>query len=521
VLAVNASSSISRPAVAIAVALFVVAGLAPLAAMLPRVAWDDLAHLFDERTLSLLGRTVAYGLTVSLGALALGLPFGFLVARSDVPFAGVLRTLGVGPLLLPPMILAMTWTVMADMRGAPAAYSVSILSTFPLVAIFSGRAFERIDGRREEAALLAGGLRAVLRCDLPLVLPSAACGACLAFVFTVNDFSVPDYVSWIGQPKFNVYADEVFASWKIESKPGMAVASALPLIAMTLAALLPALALRRKGAMASLSSDFRQPETLRLGAWKWPAFIFCLALVALGVLAPAGRLLWEAGGGSAGFEWPHIAKSFSLAVERSRDEMRNSLLWSFAAASLCAPLGLVLGHALERSRRGRVWEALALTPLAAPAILFGVGMVVLWNHDWSAAFYDGAGIVILLLAGRFVAFTILILSSATASLDPRFEEAARLAGAGPARSLFSIVAPNLRSALFGGWAAVFVLSLRELDATILVPAANHMAMFRVFNQVHFGRDDFVAAMALLLLFLIMLPGLLWTLFARKRMELLP
>ena len=68
---------------------------------------------------------------------------------------------------------------------------------------------------------------------------------------------------------------------------------------------------------------------------------------------------------------------------------------------------------------------------------------------------------------------------------------------------------------------VFVLALRELDATLLVPAANHTAMFRIFNQIHFGRDAFVAALALLLVFLIVLPGLLWSLFARKRLELLP
>ncbi len=511
----------SRPLVALAIALFVVAGLAPLAAMLPRVETADLAAMFDARNTALLGRTALYGTSVALLATALGLPFGFLVARTDVPFARVLRPLGLAPLLIPPMILAMVWTVLADIRGAPAAYAVSTLSTFPLVALFSARAFERIDARREEAARLAGGWWAVLRCDLPLVLPSAACGSCLAFVFTVNDFSVPDYVSWLSQPKFSVYAAEIFANWRIESKPGLAVATALPLIALTLAALLPALALRRKGAMASLSNDFRQPAPFELGAWRWPAFAFCLALVAIGALIPAGRLIYEAGGATRGFEVARIGRSFALAIERGREDLANSILWSLAAATACAALALVLGHALERMRGGRWLESLVVLPIGAPAILLGVGVIVLWNHDWSAGFYDGAGVVILLLTGRFAAFAVLILSAATASLDPRFEEAARLAGAGPARRLFQIVAPNLRSAVLGGWIGVFVLSLRELDATMLTPAANRTAMFRIFNQVHFGRDDFVAAMALILLFLILLPGTLWSLFARRRLELLP
>ena len=68
---------------------------------------------------------------------------------------------------------------------------------------------------------------------------------------------------------------------------------------------------------------------------------------------------------------------------------------------------------------------------------------------------------------------------------------------------------------------VFVLSMRELDAAILVPAANQMAMFKLFNAVHFGRDDFVAAMSLLIVFATVLPALLWALFSDRRLEVLP
>jgi iron(III) transport system permease protein len=512
---------VNRVLVALAIALFALAGLAPLAAMLPRIELADLGAMFAARNLELLGRTLLYGGGVALIAVALGLPFGFLVARTDMPLANLLRPLGIVPLLIPPMILAMVWTVLADIRGAPAAYAVSALSTFPIVALFSARAFERIDARREEAARLVGGWRAALRADLPLVLPSTACGACFAFVFTVNDYSIADYVSWLGQPKFSVYAAEIFANWRIDSKPGLAVATALPLIAITLAALIPALLLRRKGAMASLSGDFRQPARFELGAWRWPAFVFCLTLVAIGGLIPLARLFYEAGGAARGFELARVSRAFALAVERGREDLANSIVWSAAAATLCAALALVLGHALERSRIGRALEAFVVVPIGAPAVLLSVGVIVLWNHDWSARFYDEGGVVVLLLVGRFAAFAVLIATAATAALDPRLEEAARLAGAGPARTLTRIVAPLLRPALMGGWIGVFVLALRELDVTMLTPAANRTAMFRIFNQVHFGRDDFVAAMALLLVFLVLLPGMLWSLFARRRLELLP
>ena len=83
------------------------------------------------------------------------------------------------------------------------------------------------------------------------------------------------------------------------------------------------------------------------------------------------------------------------------------------------------------------------------------------------------------------------------------------------------MAPSLRGSLCAGFVLVFVFAMRDLDSAILVPAANKTAIFRVFNGVHFGRDSYVASLALLLVFAILLPGLLWTLFARKRLEVLP
>ena len=68
---------------------------------------------------------------------------------------------------------------------------------------------------------------------------------------------------------------------------------------------------------------------------------------------------------------------------------------------------------------------------------------------------------------------------------------------------------------------MFVLAVRELDAAVIVPAAKHTVMYRVFNAVHFGRDDFVAALALLVIFVVVLPGLAWSLLSNRRMEFLP
>jgi putative spermidine/putrescine transport system permease protein len=116
---------------------------------------------------------------------------------------------------------------------------------------------------------------------------------------------------------------------------------------------------------------------------------------------------------------------------------------------------------------------------------------------------------------------VLGVAAAIAATDRRIEDSARLAGAGPARTLCGIVAPLLAAPLAGGAMVVFVFALRELDAAILVPAANGTALFRLYNAVHFGRDEMVAALALWICFFVLLPGALWSLRSRRNMEALP
>jgi iron(III) transport system permease protein len=507
---------LSRPLVVLALAVFVIAGILPIAAMAGRVGAEDLATVLGPRTLPLLGRTALLGGGAAAVAVLLGVPFGFLTARTDV-----FGATGLLPLLIPPLILAVAQAaLLPDLRGAPATILVLGASTFPIVALFTARAFERIDARREESALLAGGLRAVLAVELPLVLPSVLCAAFFAFVFVVNDFAVPDYVSSVGV-KYNVYADEIFASWQTDRQAGRAVAAALPLVVLTLAALVPPIRFRRSGVLATIDADWKRPARLRLGAWRWPALAFVLAVVAATAVAPITRLVWEAGGGTRGWSGETLGASFAKAFDVGRMNLRQSLVDASLAALLCAPVALVLGHALGRARKGRALELAAVLPIAVPAILFGIGAIVVWNRDWTARFYESDAMVVTLMVGRFAVFPVLIVAGAVAMLDRRLEEAAAMAGARPARRLVSIVAPSIAGSLLGGAALVFVLCLRELDAAILVPAANGTILFRIYNAVHFGRDDFVAALALLAIFFVVLPGLAWSLFARKRLEVLP
>jgi iron(III) transport system permease protein len=163
-----------------------------------------------------------------------------------------------------------------------------------------------------------------------------------------------------------------------------------------------------------------------------------------------------------------------------------------------------------------------LLPLAVPAILYGIGTVLLWNRGGAfELIYSSGVLVVMMIIGRFLCFPTLICQSGVAALNPELEEAAQLAGISPVKRLLRVVAPPLWPSLAGAWTLIFILAVRELDAAVIVPAAKQTAMYRVFNAVHFGHSNYVAALSLLVIFVVILPGLLWALFSKRRMEILP
>jgi ABC-type Fe3+ transport system permease subunit len=516
-------------------ALLAVAGasLVPLLALAAELRPGELSSIFDPRYTTLLARTIAFGLAVTALAFLLGFPFGFLVARCDVPGAGILRVLGVAPLLIPTLLLGMVWVALVDWSGPITSVWVMGLGLFPLVSLYTGRAAERIDARMEDAARLGGGRWAVLRSGFGLILPPACAGAALAFTFAVNDFAVTDYVSSVGR-KFNVYADEVFNNardFRFGSAPAegetpsgsAAVLSGLPLVVLAGGALALALSLRRRGAMRTVGSHFRAPATIALGPWRWLAAGFAWGLVGVATLLPIGRLMWEAGGGA---EWnlDTLRGAFQAAFTRAREDMYRSLVYAFWAATGATAAALVLGHAIERARHprwARLGELIALLPIAVPPTLFAVGCLLFWQRPLTDDLLHSTAMPAILYGGHLVPFAVLIVTGAVAGLRVELEQAAQLAGAPAWQRLLRIAAPNLIGALAGAWLLVFCFSLRELDLSLVIAEANRTAIVRVFNGVHFGRDEYVAALSLLLVFAILAPGLIWTLLSKRRLEVLP
>jgi iron(III) transport system permease protein len=101
--------------------------------------------------------------------------------------------------------------------------------------------------------------------------------------------------------------------------------------------------------------------------------------------------------------------------------------------------------------------------------------------------------------------------------DPALYAAARLHDVGWRRRILKVRLPLLAPGLLTAAILVFVLSLGELGASLLVvPAGMATVSLRLYNLLHYGAGEPVAGLALLVLLLVAAGGGLALVLARWR-----
>jgi molybdate transport system permease protein len=188
----------------VALTLFVL----PLGGILQRVAWSDL--LGDLRQRESL-QALRLSLTASLGATAvsvvLGTPLAWVLARTDVPGKALLRGLVLLPMVLPPVVGGVALLSVFSRGSAVGGWlydgfglqltfhpaGVVLAETFvamPFFVITVEAALRNLDERYEAVAAGLGASRSTVfrRVTLPLVGPSVAAGAVLAWARALGEF---------------------------------------------------------------------------------------------------------------------------------------------------------------------------------------------------------------------------------------------------------------------------------------------------------------------------------------------
>ena len=199
----------SRPPVALVVPALLALSLVvlPLVGLLGRTPWTDLPELLSREPVR---EALVLSLRTSLAALGLsivlGVPLAWLLARSRLPLRGLVRGLVTVPLVLPPVVGGVALLLAFGRRGifgplleetgtlpAFTTTGVVVAQTFvalPFLVLTVEGAIAGLDPRHEETAATLGAsrLRVFLTVTLPMVGPSVAAGAGLAWARALGEF---------------------------------------------------------------------------------------------------------------------------------------------------------------------------------------------------------------------------------------------------------------------------------------------------------------------------------------------
>jgi iron(III) transport system permease protein len=483
----------------------------------------------SPRTPGLLWNSVKMAGGATCLALLLGIPAGFLVARTRLPGRHALAVLFAGPLLLPPFFVAMglasnersrlaVGSLLAGLGVSGSSLQVATaiacfgLLFFPIVALVVGRAMAAVPaGLVESARLLGGPGAAFRRVVVPSLLPSVLASAVLVFVLALADFAVPDLLGFFLPSQavpVQLFATEVFLQWTKNGNVGRAVATGAPFVAVTLLAVLLAVALARRGPAGFLGTAHRPRPRVALGpAGTAVGWAFALLLVGASLALPLAAVA------SWGFSPSRVPDTLRATPDIGGAFSRWVRIGLAAAVLSTATAVAVARWALRGGAFARATSLLlGALPLAAPGMVLSAGTLLLWSGVPAAS--EGILRPALCLAARFFPYALLGAYLALREVDPALEDAGRTLGAGPGARATRIWGPLGRRGILAGFLLVLVFALRETDALVLLEPGIYP--IRIYDKVHFGRTGQVADLSMLLLAVALVPALLAAVLLSRR-----
>ena len=435
----------------------------PVVVVLASAVGDDgvaaaLDYLLRPRIARLLGNTFALmALTVPL-SIALGVGAAWLVERTDLPGAGVWRTLMLAPLAIPAFVSSYAWiSWQPGLVGLGGAVLVTSLSYFPFVFLPVAALLRTLDAGEEEVArsLGLGPVSAFVRTVLPRLRPAVSGGALLVALHLLAEYGV------LSMMRFQTFTTAILQQYAVgfSSQQGSLLASVLLLL--TLLVLTGELVVRGRGRVARLGSGaLRRPSPLPLGHWRVPAMGVLAGLVGLSVLVPVVMVVrWlvvgtSQSGSQASDLWTATGATLGL-----------SLLGAVVAVLLALPVALMLGR--HHGLLAILLERATYVASSLPGVVVALALVTLAVR-WVPDIYQTVTLLVAAYSILFLPRATVALRAGLAAAPPELSEAARSLGQGGPAVLARVVLPLAAPSVMAGFVLVALAISTELTATLLL-----------------------------------------------------
>ena len=440
--------------------------------------------------------------SAAVGALcvAAAAPMAWLVARTDLPGKRLMRTLVLASFVTPPFLGAFAWVLLGGpnaglvnqwyyallgVKPFEAAPLINIFSawgmvfvmalyTFPYVFTFVANSLDMIPSELEEASSILGApaWRTASLITLPLVLPALLAGFLVAFLQSMTLFGTPAILAL--PAGVDTMTTKIWSLFQFPPQLGLAAAASLPLLLITVVLLRAQTMIMGRRGYSVIGGKGGGTRTIKLGWWKIPALGLFVAVLGCSIVLPYGVLLrtafvknWSAplAGNFSIEHWNFVFFEFS----QTKLAFFNTFVLGFTAATAGTILVTLVGYL---SLRKLVWghgqlAFLATAPVAIPGIVLAVGLFLSYTTP-PLVLYGTLWIIFLAYLTKELPVGYQQIASSLKSVHPELEDASRIFGATRLRALADITAPLIRNGVIATWILIFIGSIRELSATILL-----------------------------------------------------
>jgi iron(III) transport system permease protein len=485
---------------------------------------DNFARLGDYQTIMLNTLVVTFVATI------LALVFGFLTAwiltRTNVPFKAALDQLITVPYYMTPLLGALAWSFL----GAPESGFINqiwrhfggtgalIDITSPMgiawvMALFEGSVayvmigavMQSMDPSLEEAAQVNGASRftTLWRITLPLVAPGVLGAAIFVFAEMLGSFSA---ALVLGTPaRFYVITTAIYQLVsQYPPRIPLAAAMGVSLFAIMFVMLWLYRWITSSRSYVTVSGKAFRPRVMDMGWLRWVMFGVCALYIMLSVILPVGTLAYAsvqklavAFPQASNFTLDNFRQALSINAVRSA--LFNSLLLGVVTATLGVALTGMLTWIIQSSRmpgRGAL-EYLVMFPQAVPRLVFAFGMMWAWLV-FPLPIYGTFWVLLIAYLTVFMPMGLRTISGVVMQLDKSLDECGKVCGASWAYRMRTITIPLLRPGLLAAWLLIFVASVRELGASILLMGPDSKVMTPAIVEAWFSSSsELTAAMALI------------------------
>ena len=440
--------------------------------------------------------TLSVSFAATLMALVIGFIMAWILTRTNVPGRLLFEQLMAVPYYLTPLLGALAWSMLGSPESGflnqfwralgGSGHVIDINTPYGIawvMALFEGSVafvmigavMKSMDPALEEASQVIGASRlgTMLRVTLPLVIPGVLGAAIFVFAEMLGSFAV---ALVLGTPnRYYVITTAIYQLIQ-QYPPRIQIAAAMgtSLFAVMFLMLFLYRRIVTAGSYVTITGKAFRPRVADVGRLRYLLFGVCLFYLAVSVVLPIATLLF-ASVQKIAVAFP-TADNFTLDNFRSAMSMNaagsaltNSLILAFATATIGIGLMGLLAWLIYRSRLpgAGLIEYVVMFPQAVPRLVFAFGMMWAWLV-FPIPIYGTLWLLLIAYLTVFLPLGVRTIAGVMLQVDKSLEECAQMCGASWAFRMRTVSIPLLVPGLVAAWLLLFIASVRELGASILL-----------------------------------------------------